>query len=102
MTLKKAGVGKCRRILCDEMCNTRRPPSNIRERCPHAGEDGFKGLCGLLFTMVGKFELLLMDLLCPHEPVTPEKILVILTTFYGILINNSTKGNHHQHLKDKD
>lgn len=49
----------------------------------------------------GKFELLLVDLLCPHEPVTPEKILVILTTFYGIPINNSTKGNHHQHLKDK-
>lgn len=52
MTLKKAGVGKCHRTLCDEMCNTRRSPSNIRERCPHAGEDGFKGLCGLLFTVV--------------------------------------------------
>lgn len=75
---------------------TRTPPSNIREKMDSSD-------CGLLFTVMGKSELLLVHLLCTHEPVTPEKILVILTTFYGMTMNNnSTKGNHHQHLEDKD
>lgn len=58
---------------------------------------------GLLFTVTQKFELLLVDLLCTHEPMTPEKILVILSTFYGMTMNNnSTKGYHQQYLEDKD
>lgn len=96
MTLNKAGLRICHRTLCDEVCISRTSPSNIWEKMESSD-------CGLLFTLMVKFELLLVDLLYTHEPVTSEKILVILTIFYGITMNNkSTKENHHQHLKDKD
>lgn len=41
--------------------------------------------------------------LCTHEPVAPEKILVIFVTFYGMAMSdNSSEGNHCQYLEDEE
>lgn len=67
-------------------CEIPRRPQNItRERIPFAGQDGFKWLWSFA-DGDRKFEVLLIDLLCTHEPVTLGKILIIIISMVRPLV----------------
>lgn len=76
----------------------RKPRSNIREKLPWMENMDSSDFC-LLSVATGNLNWISFV----HKPVTPEKILAILITFYVMPLNkNSAEGNHHQHLEDKE